>query len=182
MPKPDIKTINTRLARTISRQLNIRNRERLLTQFEIAKETLLSKVASHPVSLELNSEGLMFGFFGFLAGDDPVSDLISFLDSFISINYIGSNNLKSRVIVTLPAKQDLRDQGLSLTWEPGKSWVEAVETGIDNYARFLPIENQGRSEVGIQAKGDVGKYIYRPRPYLSEILREFRTDLVRFIR
>lgn len=163
------------------------------SQREILKEKLLNAVRLHPICQELDSLTLpsrfvysesgtatLYGYLGFPAGSDPVSDLIDFLDETISVNsrrkYFSVGD-KIVVSLVLPKKSQLSsDPRLKLPWS-GTGWPILIENGVSGLSgasHFLQADSpKSRSNLGIQIKG-VTRPDLPPLDFLSEIFRDFR--------
>jgi len=184
------KQIRNKVLRNVRRRVKPELTARAIVFFNTAKMILLQEVASHPVALELanqtkpsaflpSSKGSLFSFLGFNAGQDPVGDLISFLDS--NINYTISNGTVAGNVVALnisiPSRPEFKSE-LPLSWTSGLSWVDAIEDGVSGLPFFLSKGSTGRSEDGIQAKGIIGGAEFTGTPFISELLARFRTRVI----
>jgi hypothetical protein len=166
--------------------------------FQQALEDLLHEVRSHPVSKELvehthpskflrGSPGSLFGFFGFVKGDQPVEELLEYLKTEITL-IPGSRINKAFQLpmrITLPGPQDFNNDGrFKLPWGKGLSWVVAVETGLSGLPHFLSVthrQNKGRSVSGegLQVESKLLKgQGYHGQKYLGQIFSKFRRRIV----
>lgn len=164
-------------------------------KFERAKAHLLNDIENHPVSKEISSgqsvtsskflsgPGNLFSFLGFNEGSDPVGELIDLLDEIIifepSTKILDRKNLSFSAIsrTYLPVDSDL--QILSLAWEPGISWVSAIEKGVSNLGYYLFVNSSAsRSGKGIQVGHITRQTTFSPAPYLTPLFEKFRKDLL----
>ncbi len=185
--------IARQLQKIVERELNPRAR----TSFNATKRFILDRVRNHGVCRELrnhtqpssylgSSDGTLFGFMGFNAGDSPVEDLMNFLEENITQDLrplkTGFGLLKT---LRLPSKADMRGADLKLPWIDGISWPEAVENGISGLRYFLRypdsqgnVPEKSRSQEGLQAKtkGGARKQVRSddapPIPFLAEIFSQ----------
>lgn len=164
-----------------------------LSRFNIFFADLIRDVETHPISKEINQkqslsksnflsvDGNLFSFLGFRENQDPISDLIDFLK--ISIHFIPANKITVSGLIglikpraTLPTKSDFNI--LSLSWEPGRSWVNAIEEGISNLGYYLFIYSAAsRSGKGIQSKYPVKPANFKTVAYMTPILENFKKRL-----
>jgi hypothetical protein len=159
--------------------------------FNRALSELLKEVESHPISVELSSHskpsaflkgtnGSLFGFIGFPAGYEPITELIKFLTN--NIKYIPQTNLSlaglTRFNASIPSIADFKTV-FKLEWEPGRSWVYAIEDGISGLGYYIN-NKYGRSKEGIQIETVINKSEFTPVPYITPILKNFKERLIRY--
>jgi len=175
------KQFKSALIRKISSKSQFKVAPKVTRAFNIAKADLIRRISEDPLSQDFKAEGPLFGLFGFKAGDNPISDLEVFLESFIKIRIHAIKNNKGQLRVSVPSKEAFRRHNqFSLKWETGKSWVEAAETGgFVNSDQYMLKRGKGRSKVGVQIKGKVKRDIvtFKPRPYFNEALFIFRQQI-----
>lgn len=163
-----------------------------LSQF---KQDILQDVIQHRVSIELEtipvpspilgaSHGSLFGFLGFSADQNPVQDLIDYLDRVMEVkksraslyNRLGGTYAK----LFLPDKKDMRkEESLQIKASPsahadGRSWPEWIEEGMSGLDKYIGRSPYGRSTEGIQSKGIARNADFNGVPYLTEIFAKFR--------
>jgi hypothetical protein len=171
------------------KELNLLARE----VFNEAFDNLISRVETHPISLELSQKqsvdesrflsvrGNLFSFFGFEASDNPVDELINFLKATIKF-FPGQGMTVKGVKGYLPARATYptRDDFdlLGLSWEPNRSWVYAIEEGVNNLGYYLFVaRDSSRSGKGIQSKHQIRSAQFIPTPYISPIIEQFKKEL-----
>lgn len=183
----DLASLRRALTREIDRQLNPIYEDLALQAHREALDALIEHIKNHPVSQELEEKEKLYGLFGFEYPQDPVKELIDYLENNVKVHVYGPViNGNVRINISFPTKDDFRANGrFSLKWEAGKSWVEAVELGIPNWGQFLPEEgiDASRSTQGIQVKGQVNSFSYTPHSdYLSRGLRIYREIFTKGVR
>lgn len=184
------KQIRDKILRNVRRRVKSSLTARAIVLFEQAKRALLQEVENHPVSKELRAKtnpssflsakkGSLFGFLGFNSNDDPVGDLIDFLD--INVNYRFSDGTVAGSVVamniSIPARREFKNN-LPLSWTSGLSWVDAIEDGVSGLPFFLSKNDEGRSDEGVQAKGIVSGAEFTGTPFISELLARFRVRVI----
>lgn len=157
------------------------------------KSDLISNVRNHGICQELinkdkpsaflhGASGSLFGFLGFEAGDDPVGDLVDYLEKNIYLT--GLSEIKNRqgalimfgFGVNIPSEKDMRsEKTLRLPWESGQSWPYGIENGISGLPYFMnKMSKESRSKEGFQASKPVRIERFTPVDFLSPMLAEFR--------
>jgi len=161
-------------------------------KFQKAKLALIQDVATHPVSIEINGgidaanishtlsgrKGNLFSFLGFRAGTKPVDDLLFLINQ--TVKFIPATKISvfglSEVNFTYPSRGDFLQ--LPLPWEPGRSWVTAIEDGVSNLSYYIFKESESsRSGRGIQIDNVVRPIGFSLTPYMSPILEKFKLAL-----
>ena len=70
-----------------------------------------------------------------------------------------------------------------MPWAPGRSWVEGIERGISGVGKYLKIDSRkgvaSRSGAGLQVKNGPMSGSFRNTKYLSQILNDLRSSIVR---
>ena len=157
---------------------------RLVKEFKIMKEKMLSEFDNHPITRELEqktsadpsafvSHGSLFGFIGFEKESYPTEIVREMLEKselkFIRING-GIVNFKA----LYPSKEELF-AATPLPWASGRSWLNGIESGISGLGRYLKTENldSSRSGGGIQSKSKFQSGRFTNTKYISEILNNF---------
>lgn len=147
-------------------------------KYNQVKDYIISAVESHPVCAELRqhtspsqflpkTDGTLFGFMGFEAGTDPVSDLVEYLRNSITLIPVGRGAIARKYEISLPTFEEMAaESSLQLPWLSGQSWPEALEEGIYGLRHFLSFTDDdlyvppnSRSQEGVQAKGPDGELI-----------------------
>jgi hypothetical protein len=159
--------------------------------FSMEKLKLLTLFNQHPISEEIQagpdaqnvsktlSEGNLYSFMGFQQGSDPVKVVTAFLAAAIRLNKtvktkaLSKKKIRVTGTVKLPSPQALAAVS-SMPWEPGKSWVVSVETGISGFSHYMDkVSKASRSGRGIQVKGKIRSAHFNPIPYLSPLMLRF---------
>jgi len=160
------------------------------TIFLRAKNSLLKNFDEHPITEELKEGpsgsnisgtlggyGNLFAFLGFFDTQQPTEELELLLRN---ITLRKSTRKGNTVYFTASVpSQNTIESVTQLNWGEGKSWVYAVETGeFDgeadlNHFIYKSFEN-GRSQQGVQVEGIYREENFMPRPYLTQILNNFR--------
>lgn len=161
---------------------------------KLLKERLLEKIRLHPICLEIENNTLpsnyiesesgtatLRGFLGFTPDEDPVGNLINFLDKTILVKPKRNFVIGSKIVTSLvlPTKDALNSEPSLRHPRIGIAWPLIIEDGIGGLANdqyFLqspPAKSGGFSGLGIQVKhkvrGRMGKIVF-----LSKIFKEFR--------
>lgn len=125
----------------------------------------------------------LHSFIGFSQGDQPVQVIRDALDpnneKGPKMKYIrGSqiDNLSFQFKITEPDIEGIYKE-TPIPWAPGLSWAKRIEQGIAGAKSFLAKSGYGRSEGGIQVKGEVTKAEFKPVKYLSKVIEAFRSKL-----
>lgn len=147
-------------------------------KYNQVKDYIINAVESHPVCTELRqhtspsqflpkTDGTLFGFMGFEAGTDPVSDLVEYLRNNITLIPVGRGAVARKYEISLPTFGDMANEpSLQLPWLSGESWPGALEEGLYGLKHFLSFTEDSpytapnsRSQEGVQAKGPNGELI-----------------------
>lgn len=163
----------------------------LRARFDSAKEELIQEVMNHEVSKELinktspskflnGQKGSLFAFFGFESGEDPVGELVKFLNR--TIRFIPATTLnfrgETKVFMSVPTPEGIAPY-FPLSWAPGLSWITSVEEGLDGLDFFVPLQGTGRSSGGIQGNKDRGFGSFDGVGYLTPILEKFKEGVTK---
>lgn len=167
-------------------------------KFELAKDELLAEILEHPISQELDvnsanasstsqylsgGKGNLYSFMGFPLGYNPAQSLNSFLTD--TIRFIPAKSIVQGVrslrlkncAATFPSRADF-EEALPLFWEPGRSWVFAIEESISGLGHYLFIYSEhSRSGRGIESKVPVSNLSFRPTPYITPAIERFKNHL-----
>jgi hypothetical protein len=187
--KINMTDISRRVAKSGAWKKKAQNDMRKL--FSVQKSKLLVLLNEHPISQEIQAgpyaqntsgtlgEGNLFSFIGFQHGSKPVTTLTAFLAASIKLNRgVKTKALsKKRVRVTgtikLPSPQAI-GAVTGMPWEPGKSWVVSIETGISGFSHYMSkVSGASRSGGGFQVKGKIRTTNFDPMPYLSPLMLRF---------
>lgn len=164
----------------------------------ITKEILAGPNAQN-TSFTLGGYGNLYSFIGFHEGDDPISQVLSVLKNAIEFDAIEvGGDVAISISITMPSREDFeRISELDLPWASGKNWVFAIEEGISGLGRYLFNEDgfyNSRSYTGIQIPNGGSKKLqsrydgvtrgreYTPQDYMTEILKNAASKLVRDVK
>jgi hypothetical protein len=156
-------------------------------QFQQNKKELLRDFDEHPVTQELKGgvdspnlsntlagQGSLYSFIGFPDGADPTSPVRELIEEAVRLgspSRIGPVNL--RYSISLPSEEKLMNVSRS-PWLPGRSWLFAIEEGIQGLGRFIAVRvAASRSGGGIQTKNETSGATFRTVPYLTRIFNNF---------
>lgn len=158
--------------------------------YQSRKRKLLIRLLRHPISVELREKtspsrylknvkggSTLYGFMGFdiATQSDPVKDLYDYLEQNIAPIYIyKKNGFAIEVTLKVPTYQEMRaEANLTLEWQGGISWPEALEIGISGIGYFMRPTSKfsGRSTLGFQAKKPIRNESVISVNYLSEIYK-----------
>lgn len=170
-----------------------RVREITQSKLDTEKDILLDNFEMHPVTKEivagpsaqnisgtLAGYGNLFSFIGFSESSNPVSPVRKMLTQMIKIREIrkaAGNNAKMNIKIQVPEIEDFRDIA-PMPWEPGRSWVEAIERGISGFSYYINSNRpSSRSGKGIQTDKKIRVLAYKNVKYMSEIIRNFNKKL-----
>jgi hypothetical protein len=72
-----------------------------------------------------------------------------------------------------------------MPWESGNSWVIGVERGISGFSNFMylkhgakgELKEKSRSGKGLQSRKTLNVGIFKPTPYITDILNNYRKRL-----
>jgi hypothetical protein len=190
--------IDRKLKASIANQLR-RNKElinegRIIIekQFKIAHNKLIKDFLSHPITRELKAgsgsknisgtltEGNLFGFIGFYAGDDPIKEMELLLmkaDILIKNRKFAQSGFIWTYAINMPSLSDLY-KVTPLPWAKGASWLQQLEgSGIANLGQYMftkaPVA--GRSEAGIQSGRKSGGTL--KIKYIKPLLEDFKKNI-----
>lgn len=162
-------------------------------RFLAAKEWLLGAVRDHPISQDIRSHspssrlgsrtGTLYGFIGFeeSSQDDPVADLLEFLDD--TINFYPEKTPRGKYSlfsssITYPTKSSFSTEKLKVKWS-GRGWPVMIEEGISGLPYYInKSSSRSRSGEGIQIDQEARPNDFVAEQYLSPLLAEFRQRLL----
>jgi len=141
------------------------NKPFLLAEFDNHAVTKEIEAGPHPdvknISETLNGQGNLFSFLGFEAGSNPTKQVRDVLENDIRLSTGVKREAKSdrarfRFSLRIPTQEI--NAAAKMTWESGKSWVNAVQQGVSGFSHYLWkkfIGDKSRSFYGIQVKHEV---------------------------
>ncbi len=167
------------------------------------KGVILKEFDRHPVTRELsqgpaganisntlNGVGNLFSFIGFYIGKNVIGPVRDMLKSHF--NLIGGKSKKrgSKGIEAFTYQLDFPslnsfDLVSRMPWESGNSWVVGIERGISGFSHFMYLKAgegrelaaKSRSGKGLQSRKTLNAGIFKPVPYITEMLKNYRKRL-----
>tara|TARA_R100000808_G_C2154757_1_gene166108 strand:- start:9729 stop:10316 length:588 start_codon:yes stop_codon:yes gene_type:complete len=158
-------------------------------KFKEIKQEMISEFLAHPVTQEImagaggtNISGTLggvsnlFAFIGFDQGSDPITPILTLLES-LRLEY-GSDiknpttSLGVNFKVNLPLPEDIFAI-TPLPWATGRSWAQGIEIGLSGLGHLLR-KNKGRSGAAIQTSVKVRGGKFQNTPYISAFLRKYK--------
>ncbi len=162
-------------------------------KFEESLETFMDSLEADPVSQEIMAENAinyssfikgqgtrkhganLFSFIGFESGDDPIGELLSLIRNSFRINKT-SKLIKGqyKFKVTFPSEAQIKNENPFPNGVFGnRSWITGIEKGISSVIHYIRKEGFGRSEGGVQVKGEIAKTFRPKRDYFGAKYRAF---------
>jgi hypothetical protein len=159
-----------------------------LSKLNRIRSETLNDFDNHPVTVELKAgegadstslpDGNLFSFIGFTQGETPTQDVREVLETQISIQNKPAITQNQNIYTfsfpaAFPSKQDIESVSpMPSRWSSG-SWVTRIEKGISGLQHYIyGVFQSSFSTTGLQVKGKVRKDVYKPRKYISEILKK----------
>jgi hypothetical protein len=159
--------------------------------FITQKRLLLQEFDRHPVTVEiqrgpravnisntLDGYGNLFSFIGFELGSKPAQELKELLENGINFRQTVYRNGGWYFRIDVPTKIEIENI-TQMPWEAGNSWAFGIEKGISGLSHYMfkKWEN-GRSHYGFELPyTNMEDAIFKTRPYISEILANFRNRI-----
>jgi len=134
----------------------------------------------------LGGYGNLFSFIGFNKDDEPINNLRELLKSTISFKskYIGYARKQVKFEIEMPNKDAIfsPEKTPMPEWNPGKSWIYAIEHGISGLNYYLHHSDSramktSRSGTGIQIKSKLIGGRFSNRSYITALLNKYREYL-----
>lgn len=158
---------------------------------KIRNETL-KDFNDHAVTQELEGEenaegtqlpdGNLYSFIGFTKGEKPIEPLREELKKISVTNSATVSNNGDLYTFSFKASiPDIKDieavTPMPKRWASG-SWALRIERGISGLQHYIfGVFSRSFSGTGLQVKGKIRDGTYKPRKYISEILRNLRAKL-----
>jgi len=167
------------------------------------KGVVLKEFDKHPVTRELsqgpagvnmsntlNGIGNLFSFIGFYKGQNVIGPVRDMLKSHFGL--VGAQGKKRgrKGVEAFTYKIDFPtlnsfDMISRMPWESGNSWVVGIERGISGFSHYMYLKlgegkeltNKSRSGKGLQSRKTLNAGIFKPIPYITEILNNYRKRL-----
>ena len=162
--------------------------------FNNARRSMIRAFDTHDVTQEIKAgpeaanitdtthgEGNLFSFLGFSENTDPTAPLRQLLLEGTYYRQTVYRNRGWYFQVYTPSREEIR-RVTPLEWEQGNSWAFGIEQGISNLGFYIFTHWEGgRSKEGVQLNTEANKggweytdLVFKPTPYISEILSNFR--------
>jgi hypothetical protein len=167
------------------------------------KGVILKEFDRHPVTRELsqgpsganisntlNGIGNLFSFIGFYKGQNVIGSVREMLKSHF--NLVGTQGKKRgrKGVEAFTYQLDFPslnsfDMISRMPWESGNSWVVGIEKGISGFSHFMYLKvgegkelaSKSRSGKGLQSRKALNAGIFKPIPYMTEMLNNYRKRL-----
>ena len=166
-------------------------------KLDLAMQEMIREFNEHPITMELEAGpeadnisgtlsgyGNLFSFIGFHEEEDPVELVRQLLMQFT----LGTPRITAkRKMISFSYRTTGMTRGeifakTRLSWI-GKSWLQAIESGMSGLGNYLYYENQdylsgnSRSGTAVQASKRIRSGGYKPTRYLTAILRNFERNI-----
>ncbi|MAH46180.1 hypothetical protein CMI37_10135 [Candidatus Pacearchaeota archaeon] len=193
------------LERTVRNSVTVSKQSDIIIKRRVAglKGVALKEFDKHPVTRELsqgpagvnlsntlNGVGNLFSFIGFYKGQNvigPIRDTLK--DHFDLVGAQGKKRGRKGVEaftyqLSVPSINSF-DLVSRMPWESGNSWVVGIERGISGFSNFMYLKfgegkeltSKSRSGKGLQSRKTLNAGIFKPIPYITEILNNYRKRL-----
>ncbi len=193
------------LEKTIRNSTVVSKQSDIIIKRRIAglKGVILKEFDNHPVTRELsqgpsgvnlsntlNGVGNLFSFIGFYKGQNVVAPIRAVLKSHLNI--VGAQRKKKgrkgveafSYMLDFPSLNSF-DLVSRMPWESGNSWVVGIERGISGFSNFMYLKfgegreltSKSRSGKGLQSRKSLNVGIFKPTPYITEILNNYKKRL-----
>jgi hypothetical protein len=177
-----------------SKKLQILVDAKAKEKFENAKERFMNNFENHPVTTEiedgpeaLNKSGTLggignlFSFIGFNKGENPISDIKSYIENSFNL----SKSTKSTSGAKVKFNYKIKYPGIEeiskispMPWENGRSWILGIERGISGFGNYMYKKvNKSRSGAGAQVQNELRSGSFKTKSYMSEIIQKFISSL-----
>ncbi len=184
---------------TVSKQADVLIKKRIGG----LKGVILKEFDRHPVTKELNQGsggvnisntlngvGNLFSFIGFYKGQNVIAPVREVLKSkFGLVGRQGKKRGRKGVEaftyqIAFPSLKSF-DLISRMPWESGNSWVVGIEKGISGFSHYMYLKtgegkeltSKSRSGKGLQSRKTLNVGIFKPTPYITEILANYRKRL-----
>ncbi len=159
------------------------NKEQLMEDFENHEVTQEIEAGPEPEESDLiddKGRANLYSFIGFEGdeGRDELEDIRTILEQDITIKQSpNKGDAKWQFGIFIPSDDDLENV-TPMPWGTSRSWLRAIERGISGINHYLYRLESGRSEGGIQVKGDYrhGQARFKPRGYVFALLTKFKNQ------
>ncbi len=165
-------------------------KENMLKEFDehvVTKELLAGPDSMENPSGTLGGRGNLYAFIGFIRGTKPTDEVRKMLSEFTNILNNptitdGRSSVTFTWTVVTPSLSELFE-ATPLEFDDSKSWLKSVEKGLWGLTHYLnglalnpskdfsPWSNSGPA---IEVKGVVRSDSFKPTPYITEILNNFK--------
>lgn len=182
------------IEKNIGNQTKETIRSRLSTNIDRAKNRAIKKFDSHPITKEIESGpfaqtsllprgyGNLYSFIGFNSNPIPSIRNVILIKPKISGGRKIKNSGTFRFVVVMPSIEDIYEASpIPGGWISGRSWVQLLERGIDNFGNYLFQRNRvfrnSRSGTGIQVRNQIRENNGINSQYISQILENYKKDI-----
>jgi len=193
------------LEKTIRNSVTVSKQSDIIIKRRVAglKGVALKEFDRHPVTRELsqgpagvnlsntlNGVGNLFSFIGFYKGQNVIGPIRETLkEHFNLVGRQGKRRGRKGVEaftyqLSVPSLNSF-DLVSRMPWESGNSWVVGIERGISGFSNFMylnfgegsKLAKKSRSGKGLQSKKSLNVGIFKPTPYITEILENYKRRL-----
>lgn len=164
-----------------------------LSKMSKIKRETLKDFNEHPVTVEIEGgenakstalpDGNLFSFIGFTQGDTPIEPVRQALEDNISVKNKAvikqnQNLYRFEFEASVPNLKDLESAAPMPDRWSSDSWISSIEKGISGLQNYIfGIYRTSFSTTGLQVKGKIRSENYRPRKYISAILKTLESKL-----
>ena len=155
--------------------------------FDSAHRAMLREFDRHPITNELidgieaanishtlDGYGNLYSFIGFKEGSQPTEDIRALLAVATTYRQTVYQNRQWFFKLYTPSREAIQ-KVTPMPWEAGNSWVAGIEQGMSNLSHFMFKRwGGGRSGGGFQLPYENQELNFSKRPYITEILKNFR--------
>ena len=193
------------LEKTVRNSVIVSKRADVLIKKRVGglKGVILKEFDRHPVTRELNQGpsgvnisntlngiGNLFSFIGFYKGQGVIGPVREMLKSHF--NLVGTQGKKRgrKGVEAFTYQLDFPslnsfDMISRMPWESGNRWVVGIERGISGFSHFMYLKvgegkelaGKSRSGKGLQSRKALNAGIFKPIPYITEMLNNYRKRL-----
>ena len=157
-------------------------------KFNTAKAIMLRELDNHAITKDLQGSGdsglvprgTLFGFLGFMEGEDPVGPLRDLLETKCTMTFFKNqtNSVTRTYVAQVPNKEELY-AATPLPWASGRSWLKGIEQGLSGMGNYIDSDSDySRSGEGLQTENaNLGGRL-KNTSYRSTILNNFKKRLI----
>jgi len=167
------------------------------------KGVTLKEFDNHPITRELNQGpagvnlsntlngiGNLFSFIGFYKGQNVIGPVREALKANFNLVGVQGRRRGRKGVEAFTYQIDFPslnsfDLISRMPWESGNSWVIGVERGISGFSHYMYLKvgegkalaGKSRSGKGLQSRKALNAGIFKPTPYITQMLDNYRRRL-----